>query len=66
MCVPFANANLLVLPPGNEHELDYLLLADIWPTAWHALECAGQVLGDTVVVFGASGFYSFSSYALAN
>lgn len=48
MRVPFANANLLVLP-GNEHELDYLLLADIWPTAWYALECAGQVLGDTVV-----------------
>lgn len=53
MRVPFANANLLVLPSGNEHELDYLLLADIWPTAWYALECAGQVLGDTVVVFGA-------------
>jgi hypothetical protein len=31
MRVSFANANLLVLPPGNEHELDYLLLADIWP-----------------------------------
>lgn len=43
MRVPFANANLLILPPGNEHELDYLLLADIWPTAWYALECAGQV-----------------------
>jgi threonine dehydrogenase-like Zn-dependent dehydrogenase len=53
MRVPFANANLLILPPGNKHELDYLLLADIWPTAWYALECAGQVLGDTIVVFGA-------------
>jgi len=53
MRVPFANANLLILPPGNEHELDYLLLADIWPTAWYALECAGQVPGDTIVVFGA-------------
>jgi threonine dehydrogenase-like Zn-dependent dehydrogenase len=51
--VPFANVNLFVVPPGNEHELDYLLLADIWPTAWWALDCAGQVLGDTVVVFGA-------------
>jgi threonine dehydrogenase-like Zn-dependent dehydrogenase len=53
MRVPFANANLLILPPGNKHELDYLLLADIWPTAWYALECAGQVPGDTIVVFGA-------------
>lgn len=29
------------------------MLADIWPTAWWALKCAGQVSGDTVVVFGA-------------
>jgi len=42
MRVPFANANLLILPPGEKHELDYLLLADIWPAAWYALECAGQ------------------------
>ena len=53
MRVPFGNVNLLKLPRGDKHELDYLLLADIWPTAWFALECAGQVLGDTVVVFGA-------------
>lgn len=37
----------------GEYELDYLLLADIWPTAWFCLESAGQVGGDTVVVFGA-------------
>ena len=54
--VPFANVNLLPLPPGDENELDYLLLADNWPAAWWALECAGQVLGDTVVVFGAGIF----------
>ncbi len=53
LLVPFANVNLLPVPVGEEHELDYLLLADIWPTAWWALECAGQVIGDTVVVFGA-------------
>ncbi|CZR60736.1 related to formaldehyde dehydrogenase [Phialocephala subalpina] len=51
--VPFANVNVIKLPAGKEHELDYLLLTDIWPTAWWALECAGQVLGDSVVVFGA-------------
>jgi hypothetical protein len=27
-----------------------LLLADIWPTAWFALDAAGKVLGDRVVV----------------
>ncbi|TVY84418.1 S-(hydroxymethyl)glutathione dehydrogenase, partial [Lachnellula suecica] len=53
MRVPFANENLLIVPPGDSHELDYLLLADIWPTAVWALDCAGQVFGDTVVVFGA-------------
>jgi threonine dehydrogenase-like Zn-dependent dehydrogenase len=50
MRVPNANANVLVVPPGDEHELDYLLLADIWPTAWFALDAAGKVLGDRVVV----------------
>jgi threonine dehydrogenase-like Zn-dependent dehydrogenase len=53
MRLPNAEVNVLLLPPGDEHELDYLLLADIWPTAWYALDCAGQVFGDTVVVFGA-------------
>ncbi|KAH8804410.1 putative S-glutathione dehydrogenase [Xylogone sp. PMI_703] len=53
MRVPNAHVNTLVLPAGDEHELDYLLLADIWPTAWFALDAAGQILGDTVVVFGA-------------
>lgn len=54
--VPFANSNLLILPPGDSHELDYLLLTDILPTADWALDCAGQLFGDTVVVFGA-GIY---------
>ena len=53
MRIPFANASLLVVPPGDEFELDYLLLADIWPTAWFCLDSAEQVLGDVVVVFGA-------------
>jgi len=53
MRVPFANSTLLIVPPGDDFELDYLLLADIWPTAWFCLESAEQVIGDTVVVFGA-------------
>ena len=53
MRVPNAEVNFIMLPPGDEHELDYLLLADIWPTAWWALDAAGQVFGDIVVVFGA-------------
>lgn len=57
MRVPFSDDNLLVLSKGKEHELDYLLLADIFPTSWYCLESAGQVAGDTVVVFGAGEFY---------
>jgi hypothetical protein len=30
--VPFADFNALVLPPGTEHEEDFALLADIFPT----------------------------------
>lgn len=60
--VPFGNVNLLKLPCGTEHELDYLLLSDIWPTAWFALELAGQVFGDTVVVFGAGMLNCSSRY----
>ncbi|CAG8982884.1 hypothetical protein HYALB_00002900 [Hymenoscyphus albidus] len=60
MRVPFADDNLLVVPSGRQHELDYLLLADIWPTARFGLESAGQVAGDIVVVWrrGAAKVYS--------
>ena len=30
--VPFADFNALKLPPGKEHEEDFALLADIFPT----------------------------------
>lgn len=30
--MPFADFNALKLPPGNEHEDDFALLADIFPT----------------------------------
>ena len=35
--VPFADFNCLTLPPGTEHEADFSLLADIFPTGWHGL-----------------------------
>ncbi|KAF4634040.1 hypothetical protein G7Y89_g4075 [Cudoniella acicularis] len=60
MVVPFADENLLKIPPGKVLELDYLLLSDIFPTAWFALESAGQVLGDNVVVFGAGAIRVYS------
>jgi glutathione-independent formaldehyde dehydrogenase len=51
--VPFADFNLLVLPPGNEYENDFTMLSDIFPTAYHGTELAEVDTGDLVVVFGA-------------
>jgi glutathione-independent formaldehyde dehydrogenase len=51
--VPFADFNLLVLPPGDEHELDFTMLSDIFPTGYHGTELADVGPGHTVAVFGA-------------
>jgi hypothetical protein len=37
--VPFADFNALKLPPGTEHEADFALLADIFPTVGIAFTC---------------------------
>jgi threonine dehydrogenase-like Zn-dependent dehydrogenase len=54
--VPYADFNGLKLPKGTEHEADFILLADIFPTGWHGLTLAGFKPGETVAVFGA-GMY---------
>jgi len=51
--VPFADFNALVLPEGTEHENDFTMLSDIFPTGWHGVELSGQRAGESVVVFGA-------------
>ncbi|MEU7866469.1 glutathione-independent formaldehyde dehydrogenase [Dactylosporangium sp. NPDC049140] len=51
--VPYADFNLLELPPGTQHENDYTMLSDIFPTGWHGTELAGMQPGDRVAVFGA-------------
>jgi glutathione-independent formaldehyde dehydrogenase len=51
--VPYADFNLLTLPPGTEHERDFTTLSDIFPTGYHGAELAGVKPGDDVVVFGA-------------
>ena len=51
--VPFADFNLLVLPPGQDFERDFTTLSDIFPTGYHGAELAGVGPGDTVAVFGA-------------
>ena len=53
--VPFADFNCLKLPgtPGDQYEDDFLLLSDVFPTAYHATELAAVTPGKTVAIFGA-------------
>jgi glutathione-independent formaldehyde dehydrogenase len=51
--VPFADFSLLQLPEGGEHERDFTLLSDIFPTAYFGTDLAGVGPGDSVAVFGA-------------
>ena len=51
--VPWADFNLLELPAGTEHEKDFTMLSDIFPTGFHGAVMAGVGPGDTVAVFGA-------------
>ncbi|HEY0486802.1 MAG TPA: glutathione-independent formaldehyde dehydrogenase [Mycobacteriales bacterium] len=50
--VPYADFDLLELPPGTEHENDFTMLSDIFPTGWHGTELAGMRPGDRVAVYG--------------
>ena len=52
--VPYADFNCLKLPEdAREREDDYVMLADIFPTGWHATELAGVMAGESVVIYGA-------------
>lgn len=51
--VPYGDVNLLRLPEGTDHENDFTMLSDIFPTGWHGTELARMAEGDDVAVFGA-------------
>jgi glutathione-independent formaldehyde dehydrogenase len=51
--VPWADFNLLQLPPGSDHESDFAMLSDIFPTGYHGTELARVGPGKRVAVFGA-------------
>ena len=51
--MPWSTFNLLKIPAGIDRELDYLLLADIFATAWWGVDCSDFEAGDSVAVFGA-------------
>jgi glutathione-independent formaldehyde dehydrogenase len=63
--VPFADFNALKVPgqPFDEWEDDFILLADIFPTGYHATELAHVTPGSTVAVFGAGPVGLLSAYS---
>ena len=62
--VPHADFNCLKLPgtEGDRWEDDFLLLSDVFPTAFHATELACVAPGKTVAVFGAGPVGLLSAY----
>jgi glutathione-independent formaldehyde dehydrogenase len=62
--VPHADFNCLKLPgkPGDQWEDDFLLLSDVFPTAFHATELACVSAGKSVAVFGAGPVGLLSAY----
>ncbi|MFB3764514.1 MAG: glutathione-independent formaldehyde dehydrogenase [Methanotrichaceae archaeon] len=63
--VPFADFNCIKLPgtPGDKWEDDFVLLADIFPTALFANELAMVMPGVDVAVFGAGPVGLLSAYS---
>src|SRR3981081_2188961 len=51
--VPFADFTCLKLPPGQEHEDDFVLLADIFPTGYHGCDLPEGSVGENVAVHAA-------------
>jgi glutathione-independent formaldehyde dehydrogenase len=52
--VPYADYNCLQLPDdADEKEKDYVMLADIFPTGWHATRLANLQPGQSIIIFGA-------------
>ena len=62
--VPFADFNCLRLPADAvEKEDDYVMLADIFPTGWHATRLAGLAPGESVVIYGAGPVGLMAAYS---
>lgn len=63
--VPYGDWACLKLPgePGDEFEDDFVMLADIFPTAYYAAELAKVKTGKTVAVFGAGPVGLLAAYS---
>lgn len=61
--VPYADFNCLKLPEGTEHESDFILLADIFPTGYHGNELAQVSPGESVAVYGGGPVGLMAAYS---
>ncbi|MEZ0074648.1 glutathione-independent formaldehyde dehydrogenase [Planotetraspora sp. GP83] len=62
--VPYGDFNCLVLPDdARERQTDYVMLADIFPTGWHATQLACVQPGDSVVIYGAGPVGLMAAYS---
>ena len=61
--IPYADFNALKLPKGTEHEADFILLADIFPTGWHGVTLSGFKPGESVAVFGGGPVGLMAAYS---
>lgn len=62
--VPYGDFNCLKLPEGaEEKQKDYVMLADIFPTGYHATELADVQPGESVAIFGAGPVGLMAAYS---
>jgi glutathione-independent formaldehyde dehydrogenase len=62
--VPWADFNALRLPEDAEELQDeYVMVADIFPTGWHATEMAGLQPGETIVIYGGGPVGLMAAYS---
>ncbi len=62
--VPYADFNCLRLPEdAEEKQTDYVMLADIFPTGYHATELAGVKPGESVVIYGSGPVGLMAAYS---
>lgn len=53
--VPWGDFQCLRLPEdAREKQNDYVMLSDIFPTGWHAVEMSGLKAGESIVIYGAA------------